>query len=173
MNKRNLFISFVDNWFVTKLPDPDTAVFIKPELIPAFPGLLFLFCVNGSGNCFPLFDSNCFSLCIRLMDYEYKIVMNWLLEAPELFVEIVNIICTQRVPKEVDPLFLYTLKENKLGEMYPHEVIRLLTLLLNGGTEFPYSSDNIPEIYKAVPGLEEEEKRAFQEACLKRNINLY
>lgn len=109
---------------------------------------------------------------VPLTDSEYEIIMNWLPEASEFFPEAVNIVCAHNLPAVVDTLFLYKLEENKLVEMYPHEVIRLLTVLLNGGTDFQYFIDNVLIIYKAADGLTEEEKRAFQEACLKRNIKI-
>lgn len=70
-------------------------------------------------------------------------------------------------------MFLYRMNENKLIESYPHEVIKLLTVMLDGGTVFQYYTDDLAEIYKSADGLSEHEKRDFQEACLKRNIKIY
>lgn len=110
---------------------------------------------------------------VPFKDAEYQIIVNWLPEVPEFFDELVNIVCNHDVPSDVDNMFLYRMNENKLVESYPHEVIKLLTVMLDGGTVFQYYTDDLAEIYKSADGLSEQEKRDFQEACLKRNIKIY
>ena len=107
-----------------------------------------------------------------LKETEYVVIMNWVLELTENFDEVVDLICGYRMPQEVDFMFLHRLKESELVKQYPHKVIKLLTALLNGNTQFSCNVGDIAIIYKSVSDLSEDEIIAFQEAALKRNIRI-
>lgn len=107
-----------------------------------------------------------------LKETEYVVIMNWVLELTENFDEVVDLICGYRMPQKVDFMFLHRLKESELVKRYPHKVIKLLTALLNGNTQFSCNVGDIAIIYKSVSDLSEDEIIAFQEAALKRNIRI-
>ena len=109
---------------------------------------------------------------ISLTESEYTIIMNWVPELSETFEDLVGLLCDHNVPQQVDTMFLYQLNDKKMVERYPHEVIRLLTVLLEGGTNFQYYTGGLSEMYHSATGLDDQEKRNFLEACLKRNIKI-
>ena len=109
---------------------------------------------------------------IMLAEKEKELFVNWLPELGQLFEETVNIICKEKMPQHVDSLFLYRLNESKLVLRFPHSMIRLLTKMLNDGTEFDYFGEYFSNIYKEVKGVSQKEKTDFQEALLKRGISI-
>lgn len=110
---------------------------------------------------------------VKLEDKEKVLFITWLPELGQFFEEAVNIICKERMPRQVDSLFLYRLDESKAVLQYPHSVISLLTQMLNDGTKFDFYRDYISNIYKEAEGLlSQEEKAAFKEAFLKRGMDI-
>ena len=109
---------------------------------------------------------------IMLTEKEKELFVSWLPDLGQLFEEAVKIICKEKIPQHVDLLFLYQLDESKLVLRFPHSVIRLLTKMLNDGTEFDYFEEYLSNIYKEAKGLSKKEKTDFQEALLKRGISI-
>lgn len=109
---------------------------------------------------------------MALAEHEKELFVGWLPYMEDMFAETVEIICRRKMPVQLDGLFLYNLEESKLVVKYPHEMILLLTKVLNDDTEFDDYGDYLSNIYNNAKGLTQKEKEAFEEALLKRNMNI-
>ena len=109
---------------------------------------------------------------VLMLEKEKSLILNWIFELKEVYGEMVEIVCKAKMPSNLGTLFLYRLDESKIVLEHPHETIKLLTKILNDGSELNCSGEEINNICKEAVGLTDEENKNLHEALLKRNIKL-
>lgn len=109
---------------------------------------------------------------VLMLEKEKSLILNWIFELKEVYGEMVEIVCKAKMPSNLGTLFFYRLNESKIVLEYPHETIKLLTKILNDGSELNCSGEEINNICMEAVGLTDEENKNLHEALLKRNIKL-
>ena len=106
------------------------------------------------------------------MEEEKRYYLCWLPKLKVVYEEAVEILCSGLLPHTVDALTLNDIEEQQLAEIYPHATIKLITDLLNNGSELEFHSIYLGNIIKAAKDISEEENNALDEALLKRGITI-
>ena len=90
--------------------------------------------------------------------------------ADDYFDEIVNCLCKGKAPKGVDYLFFYRLNKRSIAKTHSSSSAKLLTFMLEKGTDFSNSGDFFKNYLQENKDLPQKEREKLQEALLKRGF---
>jgi len=89
-----------------------------------------------------------------------------------IYPEAVDIIVKGYLPKNVDDIIFFEIKENNNAILYPNSTAKLVTAVLNAGNSFKQSNSFLVDVLTILKGLSAEEQMDLDEAMLKHNIQL-
>lgn len=111
---------------------------------------------------------------VPLDDEENTKMLDWCLKSEILFPYIVKVIETGVKYKEINRLFLISLKNSNLIKEYPKETIKLLIYMFSTVEKIKNSEfikNEIEDIIKEINNIEDDLKNKLQEVLLKHQIN--
>jgi len=105
-----------------------------------------------------------------LEDEENRAIMDLIPVLPELFDEVVEIVCKGKMVNQLDGLFWYNLADVHVSTDHSHSMAKLLIKVLREEKGASFGDEYIQEIVNEMGELDLKEKRLLQEVLLKRNI---
>ena len=109
---------------------------------------------------------------VRLEDSELIILLNCVAKMKSIYPEAVDIIVKGYLPKNVDDIIFFEIKESNNAILYPNSTAKLVTAVLNAGKSFKQSNSFLVDVLTILKGLSAEEQIDLDEAMLKHNIQL-
>ena len=109
---------------------------------------------------------------IKPEDSELKILLNCVTKMKSIYPEVVEIMMKGNLPKDVDDMIFYEIKESNNASLYSNSTAKLITAVLNAGNSFNYSCSFLGDLIKELKDLSTEEQTNLNEAMLKQNIQL-
>lgn len=109
---------------------------------------------------------------ILTSDSENQAILELLPELEFVYNEAAQIICQGEMPKIVNSLFWYSLKQKHLARNYPNVTATVVTKVLNASSITFYDVTIIKEIVNEIDGLNDSEQKRLQDALLKNNIDV-
>ena len=88
------------------------------------------------------------------------------------FEDAVRILCKGTIPSKLDGVFWYEIEKEQLVAEHPHEVVIVLSTILNSTKDLRFEQKIVVQIVKSLQGLEEKERKQLQEALLKHGISV-
>ena len=105
-----------------------------------------------------------------LEDEENRAIMDLIPVLPELFEEVIDIVCMGKMPSHLDGLFWHNLADIHLSTDHSHSMAKLLIKALGEEKGTSFGNEYIQEIVDEMGKLDIKEKRSLQEVLLKRKI---
>lgn len=103
---------------------------------------------------------------MAISDAEGNKMLSWLLKLNALYPEAVELFVSGTQITKADSFFWYNLKEEKWGEKYPEETVKLILYLLNKNAVEYHDVRNIRKILDDMGDLSEESRRKVREGFL-------